>query len=162
MFLKKSYVSVWLNNYCSRNEYIKNCGGSTNGTATFTSFRDRIFDNAKISEARLMQLQKEILLTHNCIYCIVTVSGGKTMNIMISQLSQTPIYEQMESQIKRDILSGQLKPNEMLPSIRSMAKELGVGIITVKRAYDDLCNEGLLVSLQGRGVFVAEFDSVKQ
>lgn len=109
-----------------------------------------------------MQLQKEILLTHNCIYCIVTVSGGKTMNIMISQLSQTPIYEQMESQIKRDILSGQLKPNEMLPSIRSMAKELGVGIITVKRAYDDLCNEGLLVSLQGRGVFVAEIDSVKQ
>ena len=84
------------------------------------------------------------------------------MNIMISQLSQTPIYEQMESQIKRDILSGQLKPNEMLPSIRSMAKELGVGIITVKRAYDDLCNEGLLVSLQGRGVFVAEIDSVKQ
>ena len=84
------------------------------------------------------------------------------MNIMISQLSQTPIYEQMENQIKRDILSGKLEANEMLPSIRSMAKELGVGIITVKRAYDDLCNEGLLVSLQGRGVFVAEIDSVHQ
>ena len=84
------------------------------------------------------------------------------MNIMISQLSQTPIYEQMENQIKRDILSGKLEANEMLPSIRSMAKELGVGIITVKRAYDDLCNEGLLVSLQGSGVFVAEIDSVHQ
>ena len=84
------------------------------------------------------------------------------MNIMISQLSQTPIYEQMENQIKRDILSGELKANEMLPSIRSMAKELGVGIITVKRAYDDLCNEGLLVSLQGRGVFVAEIDSAQE
>lgn len=84
------------------------------------------------------------------------------MNIMISQLSQTPIYEQMENQIKRDILSGELKANEMLPSIRSMAKELGVGIITVKRAYDDLYNEGLLVSLQGRGVFVAEIDSAQE
>ena len=84
------------------------------------------------------------------------------MNIMISQLSQTPIYEQMENQIKRDILSSELKANEMLPSIRSMAKELGVGIITVKREYDDLCNEGLLVSLQGRGVFVAEIDSAQE
>ena len=102
------------------------------------------------------------MLTGDCVYCIVTVSGGKNMNIMISQLSQTPIYEQMENQIKRDILSGELKANEMLPSIRSMAKELGVGIITVKRAYDDLCNEGLLVSLQGRGVFVAEIDSAQE
>ncbi|MBO5303135.1 MAG: GntR family transcriptional regulator [Lachnospiraceae bacterium] len=81
------------------------------------------------------------------------------MNILISQLSQTPIYEQMENQIRQSILSGELKPNEMLPSIRRLAKDLGVGIITVKRAYDDLCNEGLLVSLQGRGVFVAQIDA---
>ena len=84
------------------------------------------------------------------------------MNILINQLSQTPIYEQMETQIKRNILSGELKANEMLPSIRSMAKELGVGIITVKRAYDDLCSEGLLVSLQGRGVYVAEVDLARE
>lgn len=80
------------------------------------------------------------------------------MNILISQFSQIPIYEQMENQIRQSILSGELKPNDMLPSIRGMAKDLGVGIITVKRAYDDLCKEGLLVSLQGRGVFVAEID----
>lgn len=80
------------------------------------------------------------------------------MNILISQLSQTPIYEQMEQQIRQSILSGELEANEMLPSIRGLAKELGVGIITVKRAYDDLCSEGLLVSIQGRGVFVAQID----
>lgn len=84
------------------------------------------------------------------------------MNILINQLSQTPIYEQMENQIRQSILSGELKANDMMPSIRGMAKELGVGIITVKRAYDDLCNEGLLLSIQGRGVFVAGIDRDKE
>lgn len=77
------------------------------------------------------------------------------MNLMISPLSQTPIYAQLEDQLRQNILSGNLSANEALPSIRVLAKELGIGIITVKRAYDDLCGEGLLVSLQGRGVFVA-------
>ncbi|MCR5700862.1 MAG: GntR family transcriptional regulator [Lachnospiraceae bacterium] len=84
------------------------------------------------------------------------------MNILIDQLSQTPIYEQIESQIRQNILSGKLEANYMMPSIRKMAKELGVGIITVKRAYDDMCNEGLLISLQGRGVFVADIDTDKE
>lgn len=84
------------------------------------------------------------------------------MNILIDQLSQTPIYEQMENQIRQSILSGELEANYMMPSIRKMAKELNVGIITVKRAYDDLCGEGLLVSIQGRGVFVASIDADKE
>ena len=83
------------------------------------------------------------------------------MNIVVSQLSQTPIYEQIEDQIRQQILSGVMNTGDMLPSIRKTAKDLGVGIITVKRAYDDLCNEGLLVSIQGRGVFVAELDVSK-
>lgn len=81
------------------------------------------------------------------------------MNILISQLSQTPIYEQLKNQLRQEILAGNLAKNEMLPSIRGMAKELGIGVITVKRAYDDLCNEGFLVSLQGRGVFVADINT---
>lgn len=81
------------------------------------------------------------------------------MNIFISQLSQIPIYEQIKSQLRQSILSGELQADEMLPSIRRLAKDLGIGIITVKRAYDDLCNEGLLISLQGRGVFVAHIDA---
>lgn len=84
------------------------------------------------------------------------------MNIWISQLSQVPIYEQVENQIRQSVLSGELSANEMLPSIRRMAKELGIGIITVKRAYDDLCQEGLLVSIQGRGVFVAEINAMQE
>lgn len=80
------------------------------------------------------------------------------MNIIVSQLSQTSIYEQIEDQIRQQIFSGALESGEMLPSIRKTAKDLGVGIITVKRAYDDLCNEGLLISIQGRGVFVAKLD----
>lgn len=84
------------------------------------------------------------------------------MNIWISPLSQVPIYEQVENQIRQSVLSGELSANEMLPSIRRMAKELGIGIITVKRAYDDLCQEGLLVSIQGRGVFVAEINAKQE
>ena len=64
-------------------------------------------------------------------------------------------------QLKELVLSGKLKSGEQLPSIRLMAKDLKVGIITVKRAYDDLCAEGITVSLAGRGIFVADIDDKK-
>ncbi len=80
------------------------------------------------------------------------------MRINISPVSKLPIYEQIENQIREQILSGELKPNTQLPSIRELARELKVGVITSKRAYDDLCEEGMLISRQGKGVFVAELD----
>jgi len=83
------------------------------------------------------------------------------LNILISTLSQTPIYEQIQNQIKEMVLSGQLKADEQLPSIRLMAKDLKVGIITVKRAYEELEKEGIVVNLQGRGCFVAAIDRNK-
>ena len=83
------------------------------------------------------------------------------MNILISTLSQTPIYEQIQNQIKDLVLSGKLKPEEQLPSIRLMAKDLKVGIITVKRAYQELENEGIIVNVQGKGCFVADIDEKK-
>ncbi|GAA0179989.1 GntR family transcriptional regulator [Clostridium sediminicola] len=83
------------------------------------------------------------------------------MNILISTLSQTPIYEQIQNQIKEMVLSGKLKAKEQLPSIRLMAKDLKVGIVTVKRAYKELENEGIIVNLQGRGCFVADIDKEK-
>jgi len=82
-------------------------------------------------------------------------------NILISTLSQTPIYEQIQSQIKEMVLSGNIKSQEQLPSIRLMAKDLKVGIITVKRAYEELGKEGIIINLQGRGCFVAEIDKKK-
>jgi len=80
------------------------------------------------------------------------------LNLLISNLSQTPIYEQIQNQITEMILSGKITSGEQLPSIRLMAKELKVGIITVKRAYEELEKEELVVNLQGRGCFVREID----
>lgn len=78
------------------------------------------------------------------------------MHISISYQSGQPIYEQIKSQILAQIFSGELKAGAVLPSIRTLARELQIGIITAKRAYDDLCAEGFLYSAQGKGVFVAE------
>lgn len=86
------------------------------------------------------------------------------MNIIISIVSETPIYEQIKNQIREKILSGELTSGTMLPSIRSMARELKVGVITTKRAYEDLCEEGVLISQPGKGIFVAklDYDSVRE
>ena len=80
------------------------------------------------------------------------------MQIVISYESGEPIYEQIKKQIRGMILSGDLIEGAMLPSIRMLAKEINVGIITAKRAYDDLCNEGFCYSMQGKGIFVASVD----
>lgn len=77
------------------------------------------------------------------------------MHINLSMRSG-PIYEQIKDQIRAQIFSGELKAGEMLPSIRMLAKELTIGIITAKRAYDDLVGEGFLCAVPGKGIFVAE------
>ena len=104
---------------------------------------------------------KEIIDIVLCLSYNNSRQGGDSLNILISALSQTPIYEQIENQIKEMVLKGQLKSKQQLPSIRLMAKDLKVGIITVKRAYEDLAKEGIVINLQGRGCFVAEIDRVK-
>lgn len=81
------------------------------------------------------------------------------MKLVISAVSKLPIYEQMENQIREQILSGELATGTMLPSIRALARECQVGVITSKRAYEDLCAEGFLVSRPGKGVFVAEINA---
>ena len=83
------------------------------------------------------------------------------MNILISTLSQTPIYQQLQNQIKELVLKGNLKSHEQLPSIRLMAKDWKIWIITVKRAYEELEKEGIIINLQGRGCFVAEINLSK-
>ena len=82
-------------------------------------------------------------------------------NILISALSQTPIYEQIQNQIKEMVLRGNIKSKDQLPSIRLMSKDLKVGIITVKRAYEELEKDGIVINLQGRGCFVAEIDELE-
>ncbi|OUM98423.1 MAG: GntR family transcriptional regulator [Firmicutes bacterium ZCTH02-B6] len=77
------------------------------------------------------------------------------MRIVISNSSKEPIYEQIKRQIKESILRGELAEGELLPSIRQLAKDLQISVITTKRAYDDLEQEGYIVSVVGKGSFVA-------
>ncbi|BDF59834.1 GntR family transcriptional regulator [Christensenellaceae bacterium] len=78
------------------------------------------------------------------------------MEIIISNSSGKPIYEQITSQIKNMILTGALKEGDALPSMRLLAKELRISVITTKRAYDDLERDGFIESFTGKGSFVAK------
>ncbi len=89
------------------------------------------------------------------IYTLYTI-GGERLDIVISNSSQVPLYEQIESQIKNQIINFTLKPGEALPSIRTLAKELKVSIITTKRSYEELEKEGFIKTVVGKGTFVAE------
>lgn len=76
------------------------------------------------------------------------------MKLIISNRSSVPIYEQIKNQIKEAILSGELIEDSPLPSIRQLAKELKISVITTTRAYSDLETEGFVVNIQGKGCFV--------
>lgn len=78
------------------------------------------------------------------------------MDIILSNSSDKPIYEQISSQVKAQILSGALAAGAKLPSIRTLASDLGVSVITTKRAYADLEQLGFICTVQGKGCFVAE------
>ena len=78
------------------------------------------------------------------------------MTILIDNKSGQPIYEQIVEQIREQILTGALGADEALPSIRSLAKDLRISVITTKRAYEELEQEGFLYTVAGKGCFVAE------
>ncbi len=78
------------------------------------------------------------------------------MNILISNSSDKPIYEQITSQIKQMIISGELEGGSLLPSMRMLAKELRISVITTKRAYEDLERDGFIYTVVGKGSFIAE------
>ena len=99
----------------------------------------------------------------NCVYCVYTVNieyvqfddKERFMEIYLSNSGQEPIYAQITRQIKEQILSGKLQAGDALPSIRLLAKELRISVITTKRAYEDLEQAGFLYTLPGKGSFVA-------
>ncbi len=80
------------------------------------------------------------------------------MNIVISNSGEIPIYEQIASQIKNAVIAGEVKPGEPLPSLRFLAKELRVSVISTKRAYEELEREGYITSVPGKGSFAAEIN----
>lgn len=77
------------------------------------------------------------------------------MKIIINNSSMVPIYEQIMEQIKAQIAAGGLKENDVLPSVRTLAKELKISALTVKKAYDNLEQEGYTVTVHGKGTYVA-------
>lgn len=77
------------------------------------------------------------------------------MEIILSNASSKPIYEQITSQIKGMIMSGKLQPGDPMPSMRKLAKELHVSVITTQRAYDDLVRDGFIVTVPAKGTFVS-------
>jgi GntR family transcriptional regulator len=76
------------------------------------------------------------------------------LNITISNTAGIPIYEQIKEQLKTSILNGELKDGDLLPSIRQLAKDLQISVITTMRAYNDLEQEGFIISVQGKGSYV--------
>ncbi len=76
------------------------------------------------------------------------------MKLIISNVSGVPIYEQIKQQVKSAILSGELQEEEALPSLRTLAKDLKISVLTVTRAYTELEEEGFVKNVQGRGCFV--------
>ncbi len=77
------------------------------------------------------------------------------MNLIISNSSNTPIYEQIKEQIKSKILSNELKSGDLLPSIRNLAKDLRISVITTKNAYEELEREGYVETMPGKGTYIA-------
>ena len=77
------------------------------------------------------------------------------MKIIVKNKSDLPIYEQIEEQIKEQILDGRAEENEQLPSIRQLARDLKISVITTTRVYNDLADEGFIISVAGKGYFVA-------
>ena len=84
---------------------------------------------------------------------------GIHMNIILSNSSGVPIYEQIEEQIKSQIMTGDIKEGDALPSMRVLAKDLKISIITTKRAYEDLERDGFIESVTGKGSFVKGINS---
>ena len=80
------------------------------------------------------------------------------MKILISNSSKLPIYEQIVNSIKEAIISGDLEANEKLPSIRSLAKDLNISVITTKRAYEELEKQGFIETVGGKGCYVSYFN----
>ena len=80
------------------------------------------------------------------------------MKILISNSCGRPIYEQIMEQIKTSIMDGELLPGDMLPGMRTLAQDLKISLITTKRAYNELENEGFITTVVGKGCFVSDID----
>ena len=94
------------------------------------------------------------VISEYTVYVYRSTAGGDYLHIVISNSSDLPIYAQIKEQIKEQILSGELAEDEMLSSLRQLAKDLKISVLTTTRAYNELEEEGFITSRQGKGFFV--------
>ena len=99
-----------------------------------------------------------VVITVYTVHIQYTKEKGDVLNIVISNSVNQPIYLQIKNQLKEQILSGALKEKEALPSIRKLAKDLQISVITTKKAYEELEREGLIETFPGKGSFIAAQD----
>lgn len=97
-----------------------------------------------------------VYITHKQFY---TVTEERGWNMKLLQNSGIPIYQQIADSFREDIMSGKLKQGEYLPSIRALARELKISVITTMKAYEQLESEGLVTAMQGKGFYVNSQDS---
>ena len=96
--------------------------------------------------------------THQLLYTVYHKGEKKNMHIILNHSSMVPIYEQLMEQIKSDIIQSELKEGEALPSVRTLAGELRISALTVKKAYDKLEEEGFVTTVHGKGTYVSASD----
>ena len=94
----------------------------------------------------------------NCYILFIVKERKNDMHIILNHSSMVPIYEQLMEQIKSDIINSSLKEGEALPSVRSLAGELRISALTVKKAYDHLEGEGFVTTIHGKGTYVTASD----
>ncbi len=103
-----------------------------------------------------ININKQYITVDNSIVLLYTVyQGGMHMNLIINHTSMEPIYEQIMTQIKAEVIEGTLTAGDALPSVRTLSRELKISALTVKKAYDNLEAEGLVVTVHGKGSFIA-------
>ncbi len=102
-----------------------------------------------------VQENKLLLTTDICCYILFIKEAMLHMNLIISNSSMEPIYEQIVRQVKSMIIEGKLKEETVLPSVRTLSKDLKISALTVKKAYDCLEQDGFIITVHGKGSFVA-------
>ncbi len=105
-------------------------------------------------------MKKQYITVDNSSILLYTVckKGVQNMHFIVNSSSMIPIYEQLVDQVKQAIIAGELKENEALPSVRTLSGELRISALTVKKAYDHLEEDGFVVTVHGKGTFVAVTD----
>lgn len=104
------------------------------------------------------KISEKLTTVLNCYILFIVKERKNDMHIILNHSSMVPIYEQLMEQIKSDIINSSLKEGEALPSVRSLAGELRISALTVKKAYDKLEGEGFVTTIHGKGTYVTASD----